>query len=173
MQIPKSIPAHRSHARASSCASSHNSIPRGNGPQAPPALTLILPVMCGWSTQKYSTSPGLVNVNENESLVSSACDLNARAFSATKCGMSSWLTHLTVVPGAIVSSFGVNVKLLIAISTVFPSVGAATGTAFDSVALLKCANARSANANRTPTYARMPRPSATPVVGACQDKFNM
>src|SRR6476661_3920840 len=103
--------------------------------------------MCGWSTQKYSTSPGLVNVNE--SLVSSACDLNARAFSATKCGMSSWLTHLTVVPGAIVSSFGVNVKLLIATSTVFSLVGAGVGTNSDSVALLKCANARSANASKT------------------------
>src|SRR5215470_3102564 len=99
--------------------------------QAPPALTLILPIMCGWSTQKYSTSPGLVKVNENESLVSSACDLNARAFSATKCGMSSWLTHLTVVPGATVSSLGVNVKLLMMTSAVFPSVGAAAGTSSD------------------------------------------
>src|SRR6476660_5281075 len=143
---------------------------------ASPDLTLILPVMCGWSTQKYSTSPGLVKVNENESLVSSPCDLNARPFSATKCGMSSWLTHLTVEPGPIVSSFGVNVKLLIATSTVFPSVGAAAGTTSDSVALLKCANASRANASRTrkaPACETMPRPPAAPVMGASLDTFDM
>src|SRR4029078_12026066 len=130
--------------------------------------------MCGWSTQKYSTSPGLVNVNENESLVSSACDLNARAFSATKCGISSWLTHLTVVPGVIVSSFGVNVKLLIEISTVFLPVGAEAG--FTSVALLKCANARRANATKTRTAAmraRMSRRPAAPLTGASRDTFDM
>ena len=40
-----------------------------------------------------------------------SCDLNALFVSTTVCGMSSWFTHLTVVPGAIVISAGVNVKL--------------------------------------------------------------
>ena len=33
--------------------------------------------MCGCKAQKYEKLPGVVNVNENDSLVSSALELNA------------------------------------------------------------------------------------------------
>ena len=41
------------------------------------ASTTIAPVMCGCKEQKYSYVPGVVNVNENLSLVSSALDLKS------------------------------------------------------------------------------------------------
>jgi hypothetical protein len=39
-------------------------------------VTVILPVMSGWSVQKYSTTPGRSNVMENSSLVSIALERN-------------------------------------------------------------------------------------------------
>ena len=44
------------------------------------ASTTIEPVMCGCKAQKYAKLPGVVNVNENLSSVSSALDLNDRVF---------------------------------------------------------------------------------------------
>ena len=50
------------------------------------ASTTIAPVMCGCKEQKYSYVPGVVNVNENLSLVSSALDLKSLPLEATVCG---------------------------------------------------------------------------------------
>src|SRR5262249_38451458 len=63
-----------------------------------PVSTTIVPVMCGCKEQKYSYVPGVVNVNENLSLVSSAFDLKSLLLEATVCGMSSSLIQMTVVP---------------------------------------------------------------------------
>ena len=61
--------------------------------------------------QKYSTVPAVENVCENLSLVSRALEWNLPSFSDTKCGMSSALTQLTVVPALTVKVGGSKVKL--------------------------------------------------------------
>src|SRR5262249_36731922 len=75
------------------------------------ASTTIAPVMCGCSEQKYSYVPGVLNVNENLSSVSSTFDLNSFALDITVCGISSALVHVTVVPAFTVMRCGLNVKL--------------------------------------------------------------
>ena len=55
---------------------------------------------------------------EKLSSVSRTFDLNALSVSTIVCGISSWFTHRTVVPGAIVISAGANVKLSMLISIV-------------------------------------------------------
>src|SRR5262249_26566274 len=52
--------------------------------------------------------------------------LKASDFATTVCGMSSRLSHFTIVPGSIVIVAGVNVKLSMVISTV--DSGAAAGS---------------------------------------------
>src|SRR3569833_2680765 len=56
-------------------------------------------------------SPGVVNVNENESPVSSGFDLMLLRGLATVCGMSSLLVQTTVSPAFTFTSFGLKVKL--------------------------------------------------------------
>src|SRR5690348_7553068 len=74
--------------------------------------------MCGCIAQKYSYVPGSVNVKLKASPVSSADDLNSPFLTLrTRCGTSSRLTQVTVVPGATWTSAGVNEKLSIAIIT--------------------------------------------------------
>jgi SOS response associated peptidase (SRAP) len=48
-----------------------------------PASTTIEPVICGCKAQKYVNVPGVVNVNENLSPVSSTFDLNTPVFDVT------------------------------------------------------------------------------------------
>ena len=69
--------------------------------------------MCGWIAQKYSTVPAVEKVCENLSLVSSALERNLPSFSETRCGMSSALTQVTVVPALTVKVGGSKVKLAI------------------------------------------------------------
>src|SRR5258708_1805748 len=76
--------------------------------------------MCGCREQKYSYAPGVVNVNENLSPVSSAFDLNSLVFEATVCGISSSFVQVTVVPAFTVMLCGAKVKL-----SIFTSVSAA------------------------------------------------
>src|ERR1044072_1083175 len=61
------------------------------------ASTTIVPVICGCKEQKYLYVPGVVNVNENLSSLSSGFDLKLLG-DTTVCGISSWLVHVTVVP---------------------------------------------------------------------------
>src|SRR6187401_791353 len=88
---------------------------------------MTLPVIFGWSEQKYGNVPAALNVNENVSLVSSTFDLNTLSVLTTVCGMSSRLTQVTVVPAGTVSSAGPNVKL--SILTSFVPVPACAPTA--------------------------------------------
>src|SRR6478736_5021405 len=63
--------------------------------------------------QKYSTVPAVEKVCENLSLVSSALERNLSSFSETRCGMSSALIQVTVVPALTVKVGGSNVKFAI------------------------------------------------------------
>src|SRR4051812_43984790 len=83
------------------------------------ASTTIVPVMCGCKEQKYSNTPGVVNVKENLSAVSSNFDLNSLVLDVTVWGMSSPLSHVTVVPADTVMRAGLKVKLSIFTSTAF------------------------------------------------------
>src|SRR4051812_21737711 len=74
------------------------------------AFTMTEPVMCGWIEQKYPNCPGLANVNENFSPVSSTFDLKTPSFETTVWGMSSPLVHVTVVPGFTVTVAWLKVK---------------------------------------------------------------
>src|SRR5262245_63375326 len=76
-------------------------------------VTTTFPVMCGWMAQKYSIVPAVEKVCENLSLVSSALERNLPSFSETRCGMSSALTQVTVVPDLTVKVGGSKVKLAI------------------------------------------------------------
>src|SRR5450631_2068183 len=82
--------------------------------------TTIVPVICGCKAQKYGNVPGVANVNENVSSVSIAFDRNAMVFDVTVCGMSSWLTQVTVSPAFTVICCGLKVKL-----SIFTSMSAA------------------------------------------------
>src|SRR6516225_9559141 len=66
--------------------------------------------MCGCREQKYSYVPGVVNVNENLSRVSSAFDLKSLLLEAMVCGTSSSLAQVTVVPAFTVMRCGVKVN---------------------------------------------------------------
>src|SRR6516225_5873225 len=66
--------------------------------------------MCGCREQKYSYVPGVVNVNENLSAVSSAFDLKTLLLEATVCGTSSSLIQVTVVPAFTVMRWGRKVN---------------------------------------------------------------
>src|SRR4029453_7337018 len=68
--------------------------------------------MCGCKEQKYSYVPGVVNVNENLSSVSSAFDLKNLPLETTVWGVSSSLIHVTVVPAFTAVRCGANAKLL-------------------------------------------------------------
>src|SRR4029077_2494158 len=70
----------------------------------------MAPVMCGCKEQKYSYVPGVVNVKENLSFVSSAFDLKNLVLDATVCGTSSSLIQVTVVPVFTVTCCGVKVN---------------------------------------------------------------
>src|SRR5581483_3527846 len=85
--------------------------------------------MCGWTAQKYGYVPGDVKVKENFSSVSSVPELKARGLTelVAVCGTSSWFTHVTFVPGAIVTVAGLNVKLSMTI--VVSATGAVVGAA--------------------------------------------
>ena len=76
-------------------------------------MTTIFPVIFGWIAQKYSTVPAVESVCENLSLVSRALEWNFPSLSVTKCGMSSALTQVTVVPTLTVKVGGSKVKLAI------------------------------------------------------------
>src|SRR5258706_10432335 len=89
---------------------------------------MIFPTICGCRVQKESKVPPLANVQENESSVSSAFDRNVLSLLTTKCGISSWLTHFTVVPTATVNSEGVKVKLWM-VTTFVASCAATEATA--------------------------------------------
>src|SRR4029077_18561421 len=84
--------------------------------------TTTVPVMYGCSEQKYSYMPGWVNVNEKLPSVSSTFDLNSLLEDATVCGVSSALSHATVVPAFTVMRAGEKAKL--SISTLLPGAGA-------------------------------------------------
>src|SRR6266851_7934427 len=105
--------------------------------------------MCGCREQKYSYAPGVVNVNENLSPVSSAFDLNSLAFEATVCGISSSLVQVTVVPAFTVMPCGAKVKL-----SIFTSVSAACVSAACLSGACVCA-ACAAAAGRTAAAARI------------------
>src|SRR5580704_12177327 len=77
------------------------------------ASTTTVPVMYGCSEQKYWYTPGVVNVNEKLSSVSSAFDLNSLLEEATVCGVSSALSQATVVPAFTVTRAGEKAKLSI------------------------------------------------------------
>src|SRR5579864_593247 len=81
-------------------------------------LTTTFAVIFGWIEQKYSYVPGLSNVIENLSSVSSAFDLIVPSLFLTVCGTSSWFTQVTVVPAATVRSPGMKAKL-----SIFTSAG--------------------------------------------------
>src|SRR5262245_9390876 len=86
------------------------------------------PVMWGWIAQKYAYVPFSLKVKENESSVSSAPELNGRGSSelVAVCGTSSWLTQVTLVPGATLSERGLKVKLsILTLCSAASSVGAA------------------------------------------------
>src|SRR5450631_3210112 len=89
------------------------------------ASTTIVPVICGCKAQKYGKMPGVANVNENVSSVSMAFDRNAMVFEVTVCGISSWLTQLTVSPAFTVICCGLKVKLSIFTSMVAAWAGLA------------------------------------------------
>src|SRR6516165_1168097 len=72
--------------------------------------------MCGCREQKYSYVPGVVNVNENLSPVSSAFDLKSLLLEAMVCGTSSSLVQVTVVPAFTVMRCGVKVNWSISTS---------------------------------------------------------
>src|ERR1700693_3943989 len=74
-------------------------------------------VIFGWIEQKYSYVPGLSNLNENLSSVSSAFDLNTSVVLTTVCGISSLFTHIMVVPAATMMSCGMKLKLSILTTT--------------------------------------------------------
>jgi hypothetical protein len=63
--------------------------------------------------QKYSTVPAVEKVCENLSLVSNALERDLPSFSQTRCGMSSALIQVTVVPALTVKVGGSNVKFAI------------------------------------------------------------
>jgi hypothetical protein len=73
--------------------------------------------MCGCSEQKYSYTPGVVNVKEKLPSVSSIFDLNSFV-----CGVSSALSQATVVPAFTVMRSGEKAKL--SISTLLSGAGA-------------------------------------------------
>jgi hypothetical protein len=110
-------PSNRSMARChdDGCDLHSDRQDRNHCPAALPvaASTRIVPVMWGWSEQKYSYVPGVLNVNENLSSVSSALLLNSLVLEATVCGMSSSLIQVTVVPAFTVTRCGAKVKLSI------------------------------------------------------------
>src|SRR6516225_11174501 len=81
--------------------------------------------MCGCREQKYSYVPGVVNVNENLSPVSSAFDLKSLLLEAMVCGTSSSLIQVTVVPAFTVKRCGVKVNWSISISVSAACAGAA------------------------------------------------
>src|SRR6476661_791154 len=74
------------------------------------ASATIVPVICGCKEQKYLYVPGVVNVNENLSSLSSGFDLKLLG-DTTVCGISSSLVQVTVAPDFTFSSCGPNVKL--------------------------------------------------------------
>src|SRR5262249_36496731 len=74
--------------------------------------------------QKYLYVPGVVNVNENLSSLSSAFDLKLSG-ETTVWGMSSSLVQVTVVPDFTFSSFGPKVKLPILIAASSAKAGVA------------------------------------------------
>src|SRR5215470_2344966 len=91
------------------------------------ASTTIVPVMCGCKEQKYLYVPGVVNVNENLSSLSSGFDLKLLG-DTTVCGISSTLVHVTVVPDFTFTSCGPKVKLSILTATSSAQVGVAAKT---------------------------------------------
>src|SRR5262245_13805811 len=80
------------------------------------ASTTTAPVMCGCTEQKYAYVPGVVNVKENLSPVSSAFDLKNLLLEATMCGTSSSLIQVTVVPAFTVMRWGTNANWSISTS---------------------------------------------------------
>src|SRR6476620_147901 len=72
--------------------------------------TTTVPVMCGCRVQKYSYAPGVVNVKEKLSAVSSVFDLKSFELETTVCGESSSLTQVTVLPGFTTIRFGEKAK---------------------------------------------------------------
>src|SRR5215475_2293977 len=91
------------------------------------ASTTIVPVMCGCKEQKYLKMPGVVNVNENLSSLSSALDRKLLS-ETTVWGMSSSLVQVIVVPDLTFSSCGPKVKLPILIATSSAEAGTAIQT---------------------------------------------
>src|SRR5215831_14185865 len=85
----------------------------------------MVPVMCGCKEQKYSYVPGVVNVNENLSFVSSAFDLKDLLLEAIVCGISSSLIHVTVVPAFTVTRRGAKANWSICTSASAACAGAA------------------------------------------------
>src|SRR6266516_4586655 len=77
----------------------------------------MAPIMCGCNEQKYSYVPGVVNVKENLSPVSSAFDLNSLSLEATVCGASSSLIQVTVVPAFTVMRWGMKANWSICTSS--------------------------------------------------------
>src|SRR5262252_5340535 len=112
-----------------------------HGVAAPVAVsTTTDPVMCGCSEQKYSKVPGVVNVKENLSSVSSAFERKAPAdVDVTVWGMSSSLVQVTVVPAFTVIRCGAKVKLSIFTSS--SAARAAAGSADASARRSAAANA--------------------------------
>src|SRR3984893_10795390 len=78
--------------------------------------------------QKYSYVPGLLNVNENFSSVSSTLDLNVLSVLTAVCGISSRFVQVTVVPTGTFSSAGPKLKLSILTSVISDFCCAAAGT---------------------------------------------
>src|ERR1700682_6482591 len=75
-------------------------------------LTTILPTIVGWIEQKYGYSPGVFSVATCCWSVSSTLEFgNLPVVLMIRCGTSSRLTHVTVVPAVTVSVFGANAKL--------------------------------------------------------------
>ena len=66
----------------------------------------------GESSRNTRYSPGLVNVKENFSSVSSTLDLNTLSVLTTVCGMSSRLIQVTVAPTETVMAAGPKRKIV-------------------------------------------------------------
>src|SRR5947209_5364166 len=112
--------------------------------------------MYGCSEQKYWYTPGVVNVNEKLSSVSSAFDLNSLLDEATVCGVSSALSQVTVVPVFTVMRSGEKAKL--SISTLLSGAGAEiTGKLIAAATRMPAANGTARQAMGL-IFVRMIRP---------------
>src|SRR5690242_20264386 len=96
--------------------------------------------MCGCKEQKYVYVPGVENVKEYPSPVSSAFDLKTSLLDVTVCGISSSLVQVTVVPALTVTFGGLKVKLSIftrdSIANAGPAINAITAASATRAHLL-------------------------------------